>query len=232
MSVSIPAGRINRLFGTDGGVMLSLYADFPADFDTDTPLLVTIDALEVPLWCERFERRGASGAVAAFADFDTERRAQELLGLEFRIRFDEEDDDEFYMEDLIGFAVTGFEMRHGGTENSGSNSDNSDNSGNSGSNGSGNSCGNDDTCNDDGSRGRGRGSSNDNANSDAGDGTPPAGQFAGRVADYYDSEANPLFELEIGGRRVLVPAAEEFIAHIDFEGRTMKMILPEGLIDL
>ena len=116
MSVSIPAGRINKLFGTDGGVMLSLYADFPADFDTDTPLLVTIDALEVPLWCERFERRGASGAVAAFADFDTERRAQELLGLEFRIRFDEEDDDEFYMEDLIGFAVTGFEIRHGGTE--------------------------------------------------------------------------------------------------------------------
>ncbi|MCD7795412.1 MAG: 16S rRNA processing protein RimM [Alistipes sp.] len=204
MSVSIPAGRINRLFGTDGGVMLSLYADFPADFDTDTPLLVTIDALEVPLWCERFERRGATGAVAAFADFDTERRAQELLGLEFRIRFDEEDDDEFYMEDLIGFAVTGFEMRHGGTENSGSNSDNSDNSGSNG-NGSG---------------GNGSG------------GTPPAGQFAGRVADYYDSEANPLFELEIGGRRVLVPAAEEFIAHIDFEGRTMKMILPEGLIDL
>ena len=207
MSVSIPAGRINKLFGTDGGVMLSLYADFPADFDTDTPLLVTIDALEVPLWCERFERRGASGAVAAFADFDTERRAQELLGLEFRIRFDEEDDDEFYMEDLIGFAVTGFEIRHGGTENSNSNS---------------NSNSNEDA----------NGGSNDNANTAAGDGTPPAGQFAGRVADYYDSEANPLFELEIGGRRVLVPAAEEFIAHIDFEGRTMKMILPEGLIDL
>ena len=212
MSVSIPAGRINKLFGTDGGVMLSLYADFPADFDTDTPLLVTIDALEVPLWCERFERRGASGAVAAFADFDTERRAQELLGLEFRIRFDEEDDDEFYMEDLIGFAVTGFEIRHGGTEYSNSNSNSISNSGDS----------NEDA----------NGGSNDNANTAAGDGTPPAGQFAGRVADYYDSEANPLFELEIGGRRVLVPAAEEFIAHIDFEGRTMKMILPEGLIDL
>ena len=212
MSVSIPAGRINKLFGTDGGVMLSLYADFPADFDTDTPLLVTIDALEVPLWCERFERRGASGAVAAFADFDTERRAQELLGLEFRIRFDEEDDDEFYMEDLIGFAVTGFEKRHRGTENSNSTSNSNSNSGDS----------NEDA----------NGGSNDNANTAAGDGTPPAGQFAGRVADYYDSEANPLFELEIGGRRVLVPAAEEFIAHIDFEGRTMKMILPEGLIDL
>ena len=216
MSVSIPAGRINKLFGTDGGVMLSLYADFPADFDTDTPLLVTIDALEVPLWCERFERRGASGAVAAFADFDTERRAQELLGLEFRIRFDEEDDDEFYMEDLIGFAVTGFEIRHGGTENS-----------NSIFNCNGNRRSHRGVCNEDAN-----GGSNDNANTAAGDGTPPAGQFAGRVADYYDSEANPLFELEIGGRRVLVPAAEEFIAHIDFEGRTMKMILPEGLIDL
>mgnify|MGYP000069649746 CR=1 FL=1 len=62
MSVTIPAGRINRLFGTDGGVMLSLYADFPEEFDTGTPLLVTIDALEVPLYCERFERRGTSGA--------------------------------------------------------------------------------------------------------------------------------------------------------------------------
>ena len=216
MSVSIPAGRINKLLGTDGGVMLSLYADFPADFDTDTPLLVTIDALEVPLWCERFERRGASGAVAAFADFDTERRAQELLGLEFRIRFDEEDDDEFYMEDLIGFAVTGFEMRHGGTENSGNGGNDGNDDGN-----------NADNANNDNSN---SGDNNDDAN--GGDGTPPAGQFAGRVADYYDSEANPLFELEIGGRRVLVPAAEEFIAHIDFEGRTMKMILPEGLIDL
>ena len=216
MSVSIPAGRINKLFGTDGGVMLSLYADFPADFDTDTPLLVTIDALEVPLWCERFERRGASGAVAAFADFDTERRAQELLGLEFRIRFDEEDDDEFYMEDLIGFAVTGFEMRHGGTENSGNGGNDGNDDGN-----------NADNANNDNSN---SGDNNDDAN--GGDGTPPAGQFAGRVADYYDSEANPLFELEIGGRRVLVPAAEEFIAHIDFEGRTMKMILPEWLIDL
>ena len=126
MSVTIPAGRINRLFGTDGGVMLSLYADFPEEFDTGTPLLVTIDALEVPLYCERFERRGTSGA----------------------------------------------------------------------------------------------------------DGAKGAAAFTGSVTDYYDSDANPLFELEIGGRTVLLPAAEEFIAHIDFGGRTMKLVLPEGLLDL
>ena len=74
--------------------MLSLYPAFPEDFTTDTPLRVTIDALEVPLWCERFERRGQSGATATFADFDTERRAQELVGLEFRIECDEDEDDE------------------------------------------------------------------------------------------------------------------------------------------
>lgn len=172
----IPAGRINRLFGTGGGVMLSLYAAFPDDFTTDMPLFVTIDGLEVPLYCERFERRGIAGAVATFADLDTEPRAQELLGLEFRIAAagTEPDDDEFYLEDLVGFAVSGIEMRV--------------------------------------------------------EGEPQP--FAGKVTDCYDSETNPLFELEIDGRRMLVPAADEFFAHIDFEGRSLRLVLPEGLLNM
>lgn len=185
--MNVPAGRINKLFGTEGGVMLSLYPAFPDDFTTDTPLLVTIDALEVPLWCERFERRGRSGATAAFADFDSERRAQELLGLEFRI--DDaagEEEDEFYLEDLVGFTVVAEEA---GAE-----------------------------------------TVSEPEPGAAAAGT--AGKYHGTVTDYYDSEVNPLFELEIGGRQVLVPAVEEFIAHIDFEGRTMHLVLPEGLIGL
>ncbi len=172
----IPAGRINRLFGTGGGVMLSLYAAFPDDFTTDMPLFVTVDGLEVPLYCERFERRGIAGAVATFADLDTEPRAQELLGLEFRIAAAEtdSDDDAFYLEDLVGFAVSGIEMRV--------------------------------------------------------EGEPQP--FAGKVTDYYDSETNPLFELEIDGRRMLVPAADEFFAHIDFEGRSLRLVLPEGLLNM
>lgn len=151
--------------------MLSLYPAFPEDFDTDTPLVVTLDGLDVPLYCDRFERRGVSGAAAAFADFDTERRAQELLGLEFRIDTADGEEDEFYLEDLIGFAVE--------AEEAGS-----------------------------------------------------AERRSGILTDYYDSDLNPLFELEIAGRRVLVPAAEEFIAHIDFEGRTVHLVLPGGLLDL
>lgn len=163
--MATPAGRINKLFGIDGGMMLTLYTGFPEKFDTATPLFVTIDSLEVPLYCERFDRRGVAGAVVTFADFDSERRVQELLGCEFRIEGTDEEDDEFYMEDLIGFGVK-------------------------------------------------------------------AGKLTGTVTDYYDSEANPLFEMEFEGRKVLVPAAEEFIVHINFKGRTMKLVLPEGLLDL
>lgn len=54
----------------------------------------------------------------------------------------------------------------------------------------------------------------------------------GRITDFYDHEANPLFELEIDGKRTLVPAAEEFFARIDFERRTVRLVLPEGLLDL
>ena len=184
---SVPAGRINKLFGTEGGVMLSLYEAFPDDFDpAETPLFVAIDGLDVPLWCERFERRGAAGAVASFADLDTPRRARELLGREFRIDLAQEDGDEFYLEDLIGFAVE--------TETFGA---------------------------------------GDAAADDAA--ASPDGAHVcrhGVVSDYYDSELNPLFELEIDGRRVLVPAVEEFIAHIDFEEHRIPMVLPEGITDL
>lgn len=170
--MAVSAGRINKLFGTDGGLMLSLYPAFPDDFDPQTtPLMVTIDALEVPLWCERFERRGISGATATFADFDTERRARELIGFEFRIENPEEEDDEFYLEDLVGFEAV---VEEAGAE----------------------------------------------------------AQHAGIITDFYDSETNSLFELEIDGRSVLIPAVEEFIAHIDFEDRRIHFVLPEGLTDL
>ena len=86
---------------------MALYTEFPEDFAPESePLFVRIDSLDVPLWCERFERRGAAGALAEFADWDTARRASELVGRELFVEADEErSDDEFYMEDLIGFAA-------------------------------------------------------------------------------------------------------------------------------
>lgn len=154
------------MFGTDGGVMITLYTTFPDDFQIEEPLFVRVDELAVPLFCSSFERRGQAGAVVHFDDIDTERRAEEfLVGREIFIEEDDVDDDEFYMEDLIGFTAI-------------------------------------------------------------------VGKRRGEVTDYYDSEANPLFEIVIAEKEHLIPAQEEFIAHIDFDKRSIKFVLPEGLLEL
>ena len=166
-------GRINKLFGTGGGLRLTLYDSFPEQFDPEKmPFIVEIDGLDVPLWCEEFEPVGAQGASVLFADMDSERRAEELIGKEFRMELGEEerDEDEFYLEDLIGFKA---EVREVGSKQ----------------------------------------------------------LRKGTLSDYYDSELNPLFELTIDGREVLIPAVDEMIAGIDFNRSVIKFVLPAGLID-
>ena len=69
----LPVAKVTKLFGAErgGGVVVALYTEFPEDFAPESePLFVRIDSLDVPLWCERFERRGAAGALAEFADWD------------------------------------------------------------------------------------------------------------------------------------------------------------------
>ena len=152
-------GRINKLFGTGGGLRLTLYDSFPESFDPTTmPLIVEIDGLDVPLWCEEFEPVGAQGA--------------SLIGKEFRMELptEERDEEEFYLEDLIGFVA---EVREAGSKR----------------------------------------------------------RLKGEVSDYYDSEQNPLFELTIEGREVLIPAVDEMIAGIDFDREVIKFVLPAGLLD-
>ena len=150
----LPVAKVTKLFGAErgGGVVVALYAEFPEDFAPESePLFVRIDSLD---------------ALAEFADWDTARRASELVGRELFVEADEErSDDEFYMEDLIGFAAD-------------------------------------------------------------------VDGRQGEVTDYYDSEANPLLGVTIDGREYLVPAVGEFIAEIDFEGRRLRMTLPEGLLSL
>lgn len=58
------------------------------------------------------------------------------------------------------------------------------------------------------------------------------GTAQGEIVDYYDSEHNPLFGVDFGNGEQLIPAAEEFFLHIDFEKEHIKLQLPEGLLDL
>ena len=169
----LPVGKVNKLFGRKGELAITLYNTFPDNFSQEEPLLVEINSLTVPLFFSSFERRGVSGAIVAFDDLDTPERATELIGKELSIEIeaDEAGDDEFYMEDLIGFAAEVIDEQG-------------------------------------------------------------ARVTEGHVVDYYDSEANPLFGLELGGREVVVPAVDEVIVQIDFEGGRIVFLLPEGLMEL
>ena len=115
MENMIAVARVSKLFGQadTGGLAIALYTTFPEDFDTtEDPLFVEIGSLKVPLYFESFERRGVSGANVRFADFDNTRRAEELIGKELFIEpYEEEADDEFYMEDLIGFRVVAGKLK-------------------------------------------------------------------------------------------------------------------------
>lgn len=307
----IPTARAGKLFGGDGGLTLTLYPAFPEDFTTETPLFARIDGLDVPLWCERFERRGVTGAVVRFADLDTERRASELLGKELFIdQTEEADDDEFYMEDLIGFRALGIEIGADaaadevgetfrpvppqpapvsdtqagagqgdltgkpaaascgpfGAETAGTPKSSPRHTAASESVPSGTPCGKKTagTADEPGrhdtpdktaeeaaalsgtATGRTAASGRPTADTDGAVPSPAEGdgpasaipgavlkRFTGEITDYYDSETNPLLEIRTDdGTEVLVPAAEEFIGQIDFEGRRIEFILPEGLLDL
>ncbi len=162
--------KISKLYGAEGQAVLTLFGSFPEQFDTTQPIFIKVDALTVPLYFDSFERRGRTGAVVSFADLDSERRIMEFMGCDLLLPESEEEDvdDEFFMEDLIGFDVEIV--------------------------------------------------AND--------------PVVGKLTDYIHSEANPLFEITLGGREILIPAVEEFIYSIDFDGRKISFIIPEGLLNL
>lgn len=160
----LAVGRITKLFGAEGEVNINLYTDFPDNFDEEQPLFTMVDSLVVPLFCESFSRRGKGSATVRFADIDTTKRAELIMGNEIFIEEPESDDEEFTFDDLIGFTVK-------------------------------------------------------------------ISRRKGVITDYYDNDFNPLFEIELNGKQYLIPAVEEFIAAIDFDARTMRLVLPEGLIE-
>lgn len=113
MDGMVTAGRVGGLFGNRGELTLTLYDVFPRDPDIEEPVFVEIDGHAVPLFFERFARRGVCGATIVFADIDTPGRASELVGREFSIRpvgrgnrgREDTEEDELYFEDLVDWEA-------------------------------------------------------------------------------------------------------------------------------
>jgi 16S rRNA processing protein RimM len=101
-------GKILRTYGDNGELIVQLYEDFAEEFtDPKEPVWVTIDSLPTPIFISSFATRGATKATVIFDDFDNEQRASMLVGMEFFVnRIDDPlNDDQLYMEDLIGFEI-------------------------------------------------------------------------------------------------------------------------------
>lgn len=191
MSILLPVGKVSKLFGLDGGVLVNLYDAFPGNMDNEEPLFVKVDGLAVPLFLGHFERRGQKGALVRFEDIDTPARADELLGQELFIAprtakkgglwawrgegVDtaggyEKEDGEVFFDDLVGYSATVAE--EGGTP------------------------------------------------------------MKGVVTAFIDSEFNPLLQLEVNGKELFIPAADQFIEHIDTITREISFTVPPGLLEL
>ncbi len=167
MAELLPIGKIGKVFGAKGELTLVLYDTFPEELNFEEPVYVDVDSLTVPLFFDKFEPRGRSGATALFADIDSERRASEMVGREFAMMVEcDESDDEFYMEDLIGYEAV------------------------------------------------------------------VANGLCGVITEFIDSDMNPLFEIEIEGKEVLIPAVDDFVEEIDVEQHRVVFSLPEGMLTL
>jgi 16S rRNA processing protein RimM len=153
-----PVGKVGKVFGQDGSVLLNLYDAFPDEPDTEEPLYVRLDGLAVPLFIERFERRG-KGALVRFMDIDNPERAAMIVGEELFMAGEQERD----FDDLTGWTAT-------------------------------------------------------------------ANGLQGTVTGFLESTMNPLLQVEIDGREVLVPLA--FIDTANPKTRTVTLSLPEGLLEL
>ena len=102
----LTVGRITKLFGVKGEVVINLYDTLPDSFNwEEQPFFTRVEELVVPLFCDSFARRGQRSAVVAFADIDNEKRAEMILDHELMLEVGESDSDEFYFDDLIGLRV-------------------------------------------------------------------------------------------------------------------------------
>lgn len=116
----VAVGRVARLFGQNGELEVTLFDTFPEDFNiNEEAVFVRMDEIPTPLFFCKFARRGTKKANVAFDDFDTDYRANMLIGKTLFMYIGEEvssdkDDDELFMEDVVGFELRSVDSDHRG----------------------------------------------------------------------------------------------------------------------
>lgn len=118
--VEVSVGRVARLFGQNGELEVTLFDTFPEDFNiNEEAVFVRMDEIPTPLFFCKFARRGTKKANVAFDDFDTDYRANTLIGKTLFMYIGVEpdaniDNDDLFMEDVIGFEFRSVDSDHRG----------------------------------------------------------------------------------------------------------------------
>lgn len=162
----IPVGKITKLYGANGEMIMRLYNEFPEEPDFAEPFYIQLGGIMTPVFIGEFTKQGQNKAVVTFDDFDNEYRARELVGSEI-CSFDIEGEEDFNFEDIIGFAIN--DRRSG---------------------------------------------------------------KSGIITGYVSSNKNPLFEVDMQGVEIYVPAVEDIVEMIDMDNEYVDVCLPHGLLDL
>lgn len=59
------------------------------------------------------------------------------------------------------------------------------------------------------------------------------GETIGEIADVDETTINTLFQVKRNnGQELLIPASDELIQQVDMEGRTIEILLPDGILDI
>jgi len=59
-----------------------------------------------------------------------------------------------------------------------------------------------------------------------------SGEVLGTLTNVLQNSAQDLYEIDVNGKKVLLPAVNEFVLDVDLESRKVTVRLPEGLLDL
>ena len=59
-----------------------------------------------------------------------------------------------------------------------------------------------------------------------------SGEVLGTLTNVLQNFAQDLYEIDVNGKKVLLPAVNEFVLDVDLESRRVTVRLPEGLLDL
>ena len=93
--------------GTDGGLLVGFRDIDPEEISLGEPVFIYFDGLPVPFFISSLTPRGNSRAIVHLNDISTLEDAEEIVGQSIWVDWEEEENDEEGLGDLVGWTLVG-----------------------------------------------------------------------------------------------------------------------------